>query len=209
MGSFSGGGGGGGMSFGGSSVSGTVEEEQEATLATTLIASVVPMDEVLVSISVDELDILSLHVGDKALVTIDALPGHSFEGVVTGVNTGRSNNGGNSKYTVEVTLKRSDDMLAGMNASCLVTVETFRGVLSIPADALCDGVDGCSVNTALSKENGKPDAPVKVETGISDGERVEILSGLSEGQTIWYTTFDTPEYSLPSAGGASPFGNRT
>ena len=204
-----GGGGGGGMSFGSGSMSGAAEEEQEATLATTLIASVVPMDEVLVSITVDELDILSLHEGDKALVTIDALPGHSFEGVVTGVNTGRSNNGGNSKYNTEVTLKRSDDMLAGMNASCLVTVETFRDVLSIPAAALCDGVDGSTVYTALTKDEGALSAPVPVETGISDGERVEILSGLSEGETIWYTTFDTPEYSLPSAGGANPFGNRT
>ena len=200
-----GGGGGGGMSFSSGSMGGAAEEEQEATLATTLIASVVPMDEVLVSITVDELDILSLHKGDKAQVTIDALPGHSFEGVVTGVNTSLTNNGGNSKYTVEVTMARSDDMLAGMNASCLVTVETFKDVLCIPADALYDEPDRSTACTALNKESGKPDSPVPVETGISDGENVEILSGLSEGQTIWYSVYDTPEYSLPSAG-APPFG---
>ncbi|MCR5576279.1 MAG: efflux RND transporter periplasmic adaptor subunit [Oscillospiraceae bacterium] len=202
------GGGGGGMGMGGSSTSGTAEEEQEATLATTLIASVIPMDEVLVTITVDELDILSLHEGDKALVTVDALPGHSFDGVVTGVNTSRSNNGGNSKYTVEVTMARSDDMLAGMNASCLVTVETYPDVLSIPAAALCDLAGGLVVYTALGKDDGVLSAPVPVEIGISDGERVEIVSGLTEGETIWYSIFDTPEYSVPSSGGGSPFGNR-
>jgi multidrug efflux pump subunit AcrA (membrane-fusion protein) len=175
------------------------------SLNTTTIASVVPTDEVIVSITVDELDILSLHVGDKALVTIDALPGHSFEGVVTGVNTGRSNNGGNSKYTAEVTLERSDDMLIGMNASCLVTIETFKDVLSIPAAALCDEVKGPVVYTALSKDETALASPVPVEVGISDGETVEILSGLTEGETVWYSVYDTPEYSVPSAGNV-PFG---
>lgn len=187
-------GGGGGAGNGEAEASG-----QEAALAETKIASVVLMDEAVVSITVDELDILSLHKGDSALVTLDALPGRSFEGVVTGVSTGRSNSGGNSKYTAEVTLARSADMLAGMNASCLVTVETFRDVLSIPAAALHDEADGCVVYTALSKDTGKPEAPVPVEVGLSDGERVEILSGLTEGQTIWYTVYDTPEYSVPAA----------
>ena len=193
-------GGGGFSGSGGGAVSGAAEASgQEAALAETKIASVVPMDEVQVTITVDELDILSLHKGDKALITLDALPGRSFEGVVTAVSTGRSNSGGNSKYTAEVTLARSDDMLAGMNASCLVTVETFRDVLSIPAAALHDEADGCVVYTALSKDSGKPESPVPVEVGISDGEYVEILSGLTEGQTVWYTIYDTPEYSVPAA----------
>ena len=196
--------GGGGFSFGGGAAGGADgTAEQEATLAETKIASVVAMDEVQVTITVDELDILSLHKGDKALVTLDALPGRSFEGVVTAVSTGRSNSGGNSKYTAEVTLARSDDMLAGMNASCLVTVETFRDVLSIPAAALYDRADGSEVYTALSKDTGKPESPVPVEVGVSDGERVEILSGLAEGQTVWYTIYDTPEYSVPGTGGAA------
>ena len=192
--------GGGGFSFGGGAAGGADgTQEQEATLAETKIASVVEMDEVQVAITVDELDILSLHKGDRALVTLDALPGRSFEGVVTAVSTGRSNSGGNSKYTAEVTLARSDDMLAGMNASCLVTVETFRDVLSIPAAALYDRADGSVVYTALNKDTGKPESPVPVEVGVSDGERVEILSGLTEGQTVWYTVYDTPEYSVPAA----------
>ena len=192
--------GGGGFSFGGGAAGGADgTQEQEATLAETKIASVVEMDEVQVAITVDELDILSLHKGDRALVTLDALPGRSFEGVVTAVSTGRSNSGGNSKYTAEVTLARSDDMLAGMNASCLVTVETFRDVLSIPAAALYDRADGSVVYTALNKDTGKPESPVPVEVGVSDGERVEILSGLTEGETVWYTVYDTPEYSVPAA----------
>ena len=100
-------------------------------------------------------------------------------------------------------MARGDDMLAGMNASCLVTIETFRDVLSVPAAALYDEADGCVVCTSVGKDTGKPESPVPVEVGISDGETVEILSGLTEGQTVWYTIYDTPEYSVPGAGGAA------
>ena len=71
------------------------------------------------------------------------------------------------------------------------------------AAALHDEADGCVVCTSVGKDTGKPESPVPVEVGISDGERVEILSGLTEGQTVWYTIYDTPEYSVPGAGGAA------
>ena len=38
--------------------------------------------------------------------------------------------------------------------------------------------------------------PVPVVVGYSDGTTLEIQSGLSEGDTVWYKTFDTPEYSV-------------
>lgn len=174
-------------------------------VSTKAIASVVPMDEALVSISVDELDILSLRVGDAALVTIDALPGRSFEGVVTGVNTGLTNSGGNSKYTAEVTIARTPDMLDGMNASCLVTIETLKDVLTVPAAALCDENGAQLMYTALSRDKSGLSAPVPVEVGLSDGENLEILSGIEEGDTVWYKLFDTPEYTVSRSSRSSGF----
>ncbi len=169
------------------------------SVGTTQIASVVPMDEVLVRITVDELDILTLHAGDTALVTIDALPGHAYEGTVTGVNTGSTNTGGNSKYIAELTLPRSDGMLAGMNASCLITVETLKDVLTVPAEALLDESGGSYIYTAVSRDGQTLTDPVRVVAGFSDGETVEILSGLSDGDTVWYSVYDTPEYSVSGA----------
>jgi hypothetical protein len=48
------------------------------------------------------------------------------------------------------------------------------------------------VYTALDK-HGDPSNPVEVKTGLSDGENVEILSGLEEGQTFYYSYYDTVE----------------
>ncbi|MBR6115756.1 MAG: efflux RND transporter periplasmic adaptor subunit [Oscillospiraceae bacterium] len=187
--------GGGDFSFGGAAAPESAETAE--ALPETCIASVIPMDEVLVKIRVDELDILSLHPGDAARVTIDALPGRAFAGRVSAVNTGRSNSGGNSKYFAEISIPLEENMLIGMNASCLVTVETFRDVLSVPAEAICDEPGGSVIYTALSADGSALAAPVPVTLGLSDGQRVELLSGLSEGDTIWYSVFDTPEYSVP------------
>ena len=194
-------GGAGGTGRTGSSADGTaaISSADSALTAVKTIASVVPMDEALISVSIDELDILSLHVGDAAQVTVDALPGRVFDGVVTAVNTGRSNSGGNSKYFAEVTVPRTADMFDGMNASCLVTIETFRDVLSIPAAALCDEGGTRLVYTALSRDKSELSNPVPIEPGFSDGETLEVLSGLSEGDTVWFKTFDTPEYSVPKS----------
>lgn len=187
--------GGGDISFGGAAMPDSTEPAE--ALPETCIASVIPMDEVLIKIRVDELDILSLHPGDTARVTIDALPGRAFAGLVTAVNTGRSNSGGNSKYFAELSIPLEENMLIGMNASCLVTVETFRDVLSVPAEAICDEPGGPVIYTALSGDGSALADPVPVTLGLSDGQRVELLSGLSEGDTIWYSVYDTPEYSVP------------
>ena len=54
-------------------------------------------------------------------------------------------------------------------------------------------MDGTCVYTALDSETGEPASPVMVTTGVSDGETVEILSGLNQGDTIYYSYYDTLE----------------
>ena len=63
----------------------------------TLAATVTQTKEMTVDITVDELDILSLEVGMAADVTLDALPGQSFRGIITKINTYGVNSGGNTK----------------------------------------------------------------------------------------------------------------
>ena len=165
------------------------------TLSETTFLSVTPQETVTVSMTVDELDILSVRPGAEALVTLDALPGQSFSGVITAVNTTASNEGGHSKYSAVVELVRTPSMLSGMNASVRLTVESRDGVLLLPSEALTE-LDGKSaVYTAYDAKTETLAAPVTVETGLSDGLQVQILSGLSEGDTVWYAYYDKLEIS--------------
>ena len=161
------------------------------------ILSITPDDSMTIRISVDELDILQYELGMNADVTVDALLDRSFTAHVTEIGAMGENSGGNSKYSVELRLDRAPDMLDGMNASVVVH-RGSRSALLVPSAAVCDRGSKSYVYTALDNKTGKPTNEVQVETGISDGENVEIVSGLSEGQTVYY------EYYLPKEDGFSP-----
>lgn len=183
------GGTGGGMPSGGSQTA----EESASAIETTTILSVTPHETVSVSITVDELDILYVHTGQEAQVTLDALPGQAFHGRITEINTVASNEGGNSKYSALVELERNGFMLGGMNASVNITIEERENVLLIPSEALTEQNAQSVVYTEYDAKTETLSAPAAVETGLSDGLQVQILSGLQEGDTVWYSYCDTLE----------------
>ena len=80
----------------------------------------------LLSVSVDELDINSVTQGQTADVTFDAIEDKTFEGTVTKVSNTASASGGVAKYTVEITVPKDEKMKAGMNASATITIEEKR-----------------------------------------------------------------------------------
>ena len=171
------------------------------------IASVTPQDTVTMEITIDELDIKALRVGMTAQVKIDALGGEKYTATITEIgNTGVSN-GGNSKYTVELTMDRAENMLSGMNATAAIVLSTVNDVLTIPADALVEMGNQTIVYTDYDEENDTLLNPVTVKVGSSDGETVEILEGLTAGQIYYYAYYDTLEISFsPDFGGGFLFG---
>ncbi len=187
------------------SVMAALQEEISSTygVGETTLLSVTPQDNFTISITVDELDILSVEVGQEVLVTLDAFPGQSFAGEVTDIDLTGTNSGGNSKYTVEVTIDRGEDMLVGMNASVKITLDTSDEVLLIPEDALVEDGSTVYVYTTYDEETGELGGLTEVTTGVSDGENVEILSGLSEGSTYYYSILDVVNYSSAAVSSSS------
>ena len=160
------------------------------------VASITPTQEMTVDIPVDELDILTLQVGMEAQVTLDALPGQSFTGTITKINTYGSNSGGNTKYTVTVTLPRAEKMLPGMNASVKITTAISQPVQTVPAEAIRFDSGKSWLYTGYDEKKDTLLNPVEIQTGISDGALVELVSGLEPGTTFYYRYADTIEYSF-------------
>ena len=94
-----------------------------------------------------------------------------------------------------ITLGRSEDMLAGMNATATIVLDTQENLLSIPVEVLYEDEGRTFIYTGSDAENEVLLNPVDVEVGISDGEYVQILSGLQEGDTFWYAYYDTLDIS--------------
>ncbi len=163
------------------------EETAEYTVEKTSLCAIIPAETMTIDVSVDELDILSLSVGQEAAITLDALPGQSFTGTVKKINSTGTNDGGSTKYTVTMEVPRTEQMLDGMNASVRIEVSCLDSVLAVPAAAIYEDGNRTYVYTALDEKSGDPANPVDVITGASDGSNVEILSGLDAGATVYYS----------------------
>lgn len=195
----------GGLSgFGSYSGSYAADTEDLFDLNGDTLLTVTPRDTVTLSISVDEHDIAKVQLGQKATVKIAALKGREYEAEVTAIATSGTNNGGSSKFAVELTFAMDEQLLSGMSASAVIPMESREG-LRIPAAALQQEGTKTYVYTALD-DKGQPTSPVEVETGLSDGEYVEILSGLEEGQQVYYSYYDTLELDTSAKADKYTFG---
>lgn len=177
----------GGLSgFGGQT---TTASFQPYDLTETTVLTVTPTGTMTLEVPVDEGDIGSIALGQEVAVTITALGGDSVTATVTDIGTA-TNSGGNSKFAVTLTLERGGNMLPGMSASAILVQSTRQGVLTIPAAALQEEDDRLFVYTDYDEKNDALSGAVTVTTGLSDGENVEILTGLEIGQQVYYRYYE-------------------
>ena len=183
-----------GSASGGSMGSGSVQTSsfETYTLEHLSIGSVTSQEHMSVEISVDELDISQLHSGQEAIVSVDALGGEQFPATLTRISSTGENEGGNTKFAVELTLEKNGEMLPGMTASVQLSLESHPDSLCVPAAAVSQLGSQSVVYTGYDEGSGTLTNPVVVTTGTSDGESVEILSGLEEGQVFYYAYYEMP-----------------
>ena len=183
----------GGMSIGGGTAMGQTQTFEPYSLDKLTVASVTSQEHMTLGVTVDELDISKIYVGQSAAITIDALAGERFSATVSQIANSGTNDGGSSKFTVELTLDKSGDMLPGMTASAFIQLDTGENLLCVPAAALGEENGETVLYTSYDEKSASLETPVPVTIGAADAEYVQILTGLSEGDTVYYAYYDTPE----------------
>ena len=144
------------------------------------------------TMSIDELDISSVEVGQEVQITADAVEGQTYTGVVTEVSVAGTTSGGITTYPVTVRIDETDGLLPGMNVDAEIVISSADDVLAIPSAAVNRGdtvlitADSPSAANALDQEAPEGYVYVSVETGVSDNSYIEITSGLQEGDTVAY-----------------------
>ena len=144
------------------------------------------------TMSIDELDISDVAVGQEVQITADAVEGTTYTGVVTKVSVAGTTSGGITTYPVTVRIDETDGLRPGMNVDAEIILDSADDVLAIPSGAVNRGntvlvtADSPSAADALDQEAPEGYVYVEVETGISDDSYTEILSGLQEGDTVAY-----------------------
>lgn len=174
-------------------IAGTVDSisyntrDAEASETDTTILTIRPSDSIILTAYVDESDILSMEVGQEATVTISSIDEETFKAEVTEIDTEGTSSGGVTQYAVTMTMERTDDMRAGMSATAAIAIAGAEDALLLPEDAVQQSRDTYYVYTTLDEETGSPAGTASVEIGVTGNGNVEIVSGLSEGDTVYYT----------------------
>jgi RND family efflux transporter MFP subunit len=127
-----------------------------------------------ITADVDEEDIPLVKVGQKVLIRSDAFPSRVFEGAVNEI-TPKGDPVARS-YRVRVHLPAGSALRIGMTAETNIVTQDKQDALLVPATA----VSGSSV---WAVRGGKLEH-VAIQTGIRGRDRVEAVSGLSEGDMV-------------------------
>ncbi len=141
--------------------------------------TIADVSSVKISVNVSKNDLERLKEGQNAEVTI---AGKEYKGTVTKINhQAVKNQQGTPVITAEVTVNETDgDIYLGIEANVVIHTASAAGVVTIPMQALNSGSDGdfcyVVVNGVVEKRN--------VTIGASDGEYVEVLEGIKEGEEV-------------------------
>ena len=162
------------------------------------------------TMSIDELDISDVAVGQEVQITADTVEGTTYTGVVTKVSVAGTTSGGITTYPVTVRIDETEGLRPGMNVDAEIVLEEAADTLAIPSSAVTRGSgntslvlitqDSPSAESAVEQESPEGYVYVQVETGISDNSYVQILSGLQEGDTVAYVTRSTESGSMMMGG---------
>ncbi len=155
---------------------------------------------------VEESRLSEVKPGLRASVTTDSIPNKTFTGSIKSVfPEGTRNKEGKLMFDVEVLVENPGALKSGMNVSAKIILATASNALHIPAKALRspDGKTALvlvkiSSKTSSKSVSGKKAKEAKIEIpegcrlisvqyGVSDGNNVQILSGLKKGETVVYS----------------------
>ena len=162
-------------------------------------AQLIDRDPLRIELSLSENDIVQVAVGDTVDITIDAIRDWQQTGTITAIAPAANTTSGVVGYSARVDFSDNDPrILVGMTANLTIVTDQRENVLIVPNSALLPKGTGRVVQ--IVGADGQPQE-VDVTIGISDGIVSEVLSGLSEGQSI----IATPT-SRTTDGPSGPFG---
>lgn len=164
-----------------------------------VLLTVADMSKMQVETQVDETDIGKVVVGQKAIFSVDAYPGKNFKGVVSNISQ-RANIQQNVVYytvLIDVEETNANSLKPTMTARVSINAGERKNILVVPLSALKSNKGQQYVQMI---ENGQVQN-MPVVTGLIGEDRVEVVSGVSEGDQIQLSQTKTAERQA----GGTPF----
>ena len=154
---------------------------------------------------VDETDVSKVAVGDKAEITLDAIPGKTLTGHVTMINPIGNTVSGLVKYTVTISLDPTDiSPLFGATSDVTLITSAPRTMLAVPVGAV--QTDNTGEYVMRISSNGGAER-VSVTSDSIQGDVVAITGDLKEGDQVQVFTISTSSSNQDGGGPGGFFPN--
>lgn len=181
----------------------TISTTTQGTGENAGLAVIYDLSSLKFEMKVDELDIHMIKVGQKVMVTCEALPGEEMYGKVENISLKSVNQNGITQYPVRVRMDENYKLLPGMNVDSKIVVSRVKNTDSLPLECLQRGnvvyikdknyvpdkkkKSMSELAAAINGQAGIPDGfkETTVEIGIDDGNYVQIKSGLQKDDEVY------------------------
>jgi len=167
----------------------------------TVVMKIADLNKMIVKTNINEVDISKFKTGQEAQIKIDALPYEDFHGQVTKIAPMAITDNNAKVFPVEISINATGQVVKpGMTANLTIIGESRNNVVTIPIRAVFSNdqnqdivyVVPATAKTPAPAAKGKAAAapqgvatPIKL--GVNDMEKVEVVSGLKEGDVILLT----------------------
>lgn len=143
------------------------------------VAEIIDVSKVLAKVNIPEREIAVARKGKKVLITLDALPGETFTGVIK--TRGVEANLNNRSFPIEIEIKNAKGkLLPGMLVRMKMRTFHLKDQIVIPRHTIQEDENGSFV---FISQEGKAVRRV-VKTGIALDQEIQILSGLKAGDRL-------------------------
>ncbi|MBR1569532.1 MAG: efflux RND transporter periplasmic adaptor subunit [Bacteroidales bacterium] len=149
----------------------------------TTIATVADMNDLIFDGNIDETEVGRLHIGLPVRISVGALQDVHFDAALEYISPKATESGGTNLFEIKATVKVPADVTirSGYSANAEIELQRVEDVLTIPESAL--QFDGDETFVYLLQADGTYDKR-PVQTGLSDGVKIEIKDGLSLGDKV-------------------------
>jgi len=151
----------------------------------TLVMTIGDTSQVYVQGKVDESDIGRVYMGQPARIKVESFKDKTFLGKVTRIAPLGVEKDNVTTFEVRVSIDNpGGELKANMTANAEIVQEEHKAVLTVPEQAVIyDNNRNAFVEVPNPKaKNGRD--KIAIKTGISNGTRTEVLSGLKEGGQV-------------------------
>jgi RND family efflux transporter MFP subunit len=167
------------------------------------VASIKKEGTPIVSLSVNELDINKIKVGQQVNIELNAVKGETFNGEVVGIDKIGSASNGVTTYTVIVKFtKDNQQVLPNMGVDAEIIVEERHDIVYVNTGAISTKEETTTVTKII---DGKEQV-TEVVTGISNTKNTEIVSGVNEGDQVLVKALSTSGFTEKQSGTSTGFG---